>query len=122
MGDITHRRSDQPAEEVIAQTPLAQQRVARGESVALEVSGGPDYGILIDTTGRKTLFTTVKLVVPAGDSFQQVRISLRDELGTETIYQRIHEPGDEIALDFQVTPGVQVRVHLDDKLIFEKSL
>lgn len=122
VGDITHRRSEQPVGEVIAQTPLAQQSVARGESVALEVSGGPDYGMLIDGTGHKTLCRTVKMVVPAGDDFQEVEISLRDRFGTETIYDRIHEPGDEVAVDFQASAGTQVRVYLDEKLVFEKRL
>lgn len=122
VGDITRRRSDRPAGEVIAQRPLARQKVTRGEAVALEVSGGAEYAMLVDTTGNKTFFRQVSVVVPAGESFQQVRITLRDEAGTETLYDRIHEPGHEVAVDFQAVPGAQVRVYLDDKLVFEKRL
>ncbi len=122
VGDITRRCSDQPAEEVIAQTPPAHQSLARGESVALEVSGGPEYGLVVDVTGHKTLFRRIKVVMPAGDSFQDVRMTLGDEQGIETIYDRIHESGDEITVDLQAAIGAQLRVYIDDKVVFEKRL
>ena len=122
VGEITYRRSDQPVGEVVAQSPLAGQKATRGESVDLQVSGGPDYGVLVDEAGHKTLFKRVKVVVPAGEPFQQVQISLHDQRGTEIIYDRIHEPGDEITLEVQARPGSRIIVYLDRKRVFEKRL
>ncbi len=122
VGDITRRRSDRPVDEVIGQRPLGGQKVDRDESVALEVSGGADYAMVVDATGHKTLFRRVSVVVPAGESFQEVRIILRDKVSKETVYDRIHEPGDKVAVALQATSGGQVQVYLDDKLVFEKRL
>ena len=121
-GNITQRQSDRPLGEVIRQSPETGHKAARGEAVDLVVSGGPDHARLVDSTGREVLFRRIRVIVPAGDPFQEVEVSLHDRRGAETIYDRIHRPGDEIPIDIRAGPGTRVKVRIDRKLVFEKRL
>ncbi len=122
LGNMSHQRSDRPEGEILAQSPLGGQSIARGQAVSVTISGGPNYGMVVSEDGRKILFRTVKTVVPAGEAFQQVEIRLHDESGTRTIYDQIHQPGEEIAVDFQAYPGTQVTIYIEDQLVFERRL
>ncbi len=122
LGNMSRQRSDQPEGEILAQSPLGGQSITRGQAVSVTISGGPDYGIVVGEDGRNILFRTVEMVVPTGEAFQQVEVRLHDESGTRTIYDQIHQPGEEIAVDFQAYPGTQVTIYIEDQLVFETRL
>ena len=122
LGKISRQRSDRPEGEILAQSPSGGQSLARGQAVSVTISAGADYGVIVGEDGRKILFRTVTAVVAAGEAFQRVEIFLHDDSGTETICDQIHQPGDQIAVDFQASPGTRVTVHIEDQLVFERHL
>ncbi len=117
VGRVTRRRSDQPAGQVISQKPTVGRKLARGEKVNLVVSGGPNFGQLLLADGEVLLLRRLRVVVPVGPIVQRVRITLTGRQQVETIYDRIHRPGDEISVDLTAAPGDYVDVYIEDQRV-----
>jgi len=117
VGQVTRRHSDQPAGQVVSQEPAAGRKLARSEKVGLVVSGGPNFGQLVGPDGEVLLLRRLRVVVPVGPIVQRVRITLTGGQQVRTIYDRIHRPGDEIAVDLTGTPGDRVDVYIEDQRV-----
>lgn len=116
-GQVTRRHSDQPAGQIVGQKPAAGRKLARGEKVGLVVSGGPNFGQLVGPDGEVLLLRQLRVVVPVGPIVQRVRITLTGGQQVKTIYDRIHRPGDEIAVDLTGAPGDRVEVYIEDQRV-----
>ncbi len=116
-GQVTRRHSDQPVGQVVSQKPAAGRKLTRGENVDLVVSGGPNFGRLLGPAGEVLLLRRLRVVVPVGPIVQRVRITLTGSEPVETIYDRIHRPGDEISVDLTAAPGDCVDVYIEDQRV-----
>jgi len=117
VGQVTRRHSDEPTDQVVSQQPAEGRTLARGEKVDLVVSGGPNFGQLLGPDGEVLLLRRVRVVVPVGPIVQRVRITLTGGQQVRTIYDRIHRPGDEIAVDLTGVPGDRVDVYIEDQRV-----
>jgi len=117
VGQVTRRHSDKPAGQVIEQRPAAGRKLTRGEKVDLVVSGGLHFGQLLGPDGEVLLLRRLRVVVPVGPIVQRVRITLTGRQQVETIYDRIHRPGDEILVDLTAAPGDYVDVYIEDQRV-----
>ncbi len=117
VGRVTRRHSDQPEDRVISQEPIGGRKLAQGEKVNLIVSGGPNFGQLLGPDGEVLLLRRLRVVVPVGPIVQRVRITLTGGQQVRTVYDRIHRPGDEIAVDLTGAPGDRVEVYIEDQCV-----
>ena len=117
LGQTLGQHSDKAVDTVLSQTPAAGEKLPREAEVTLTVSGGPDFGKLTDPEGHTVLLRRLRLVVPGGADSQQVRVALEHAGESETIYDRIHQPGDELLVDFTAAPGDRLKISLEDRVI-----
>ncbi|MFW6437628.1 MAG: PASTA domain-containing protein [Armatimonadota bacterium] len=122
------RRSNMPEGEIVEQDPPPTRKIAQGERVVVETSGGPEYG-MVEVPGedegdepRRLLFRRIEIVVPRGDALQ--RVEVREGYGDdlETAYDRLHRPGDRVKLDTYGRPGKQIRVSIEGEQVFKTEL
>lgn len=110
-------------DQVVEQDPAPGKVVGRGETVALVLSGGPTYGAWTDPDGIKHLFRRCRISVPGPEPVIRVRLVTRDAGTDETsVYDRVHQPGDEISVDVVGTPGTRVRLYIGDVMTYETRL
>jgi hypothetical protein len=83
---------------VVDQNPKPGTRLTRNSEVAVRVSMGPKP---VSTTHaeepkapNEQRATEVQIVVPPGASLQEVKIVVRDDKGTRTVYRGYHQPGE----------------------------
>lgn len=117
--------SDVAEGEIVQQEPPPDRKIAQGQRVVVQTSGGPEFGMIEvsadddDEEPKRVVFRRVVIVVPRGDALQrvQVREGYGDDL--ETTYDRLHRPGDRIKLDTYGRPGKQVRVTIEGEEVFK---
>ncbi len=117
VGQVTRRHSDRPAGQVVGQEPAVGRKLARGEKVKLVVSGGPNFGQLLGPAGEVLLLRRLRVVVPVGPIVQRVRITITGGQQVRTIYDRIHRPADEIAVDLTGASGDRVEVYIENQRV-----
>jgi len=122
VGVVSQRASTAPAGQVLEQYPRAGKVAARGESVNLVASGGKSFGVWEDPGGRLHVFRRVRVTVPEPEPVQRVRVVSSYHGRKTSVYDRVHQPGDEVVVDVSGRPGSKVQVFLRDKLVFEAEL
>ncbi len=89
-----------PAGYVIDQNPKAGARLVRNSEVAVRVSLGvkptSTSGAEQPSVPNEERVTEVQIVVPPGASLQEVKIVVRDDKGTRTVYRGYHQPGEVV--------------------------
>lgn len=120
-------RSSAPEGEVVQQDPPPGNRVAQGEAVSVQTSGGADYGVVEitdedDGEVKRALFRRVEIIVPQGEALQ--RVEVREGYGDDidVTYDRLHRPGDRVRLDTWGRPGKQIRVLIEGEQVFKTQL
>lgn len=121
-------RSGAPEGEIVQQDPSSGYKIAQGQRVLAQVSGGPEFGVVeapADEEGADPLrmvFRRVEIVVPRGDALQ--RVVVREGYGDtlDVSYDRLHRPGDRIKLDTYGRPGKQIRVVIEGDEVFKTQL
>ncbi len=114
-----------PVGYVVGQAPNPGERVPRNMGVNLSVSKGPaplvtevEPSVPPDT--ERTM--DVQFVVPPGAGLQEVRIAVQDATGERTVYNLIHEPGDEITKTVSGRgPRITVRVYVSGEVMQERT-
>lgn len=108
---------------VISQIPNPATRVERGTRVRLTVSSGPPADLPpVERPPRRggNFIYNLRIVMPANDAPIFVRVEMTDERDTRTIYEREHEPGDEIRLSEEgVGPEAVFRIFFNGELVRE---
>ncbi len=122
VGTVSWRSSRARVGRVIEQNPRPGKVVARDQAVDIIISGGPRFGTWQDPAGQVYLFRRIRVTVPEPEPVQRVHITTTYRGQTTTIYDRIHQPGDEVVVDMYGRPGTRVRVFIRDRLVFEKRL
>lgn len=119
-------RSSAPKGEIVRQNPAPGERVARGESVYVQVSGGPQFGQLEVPRGdgetAVAYFRTLKITVPAGDPLQRVRILEGYDEPLEVTYDRLHRPGDTIEFETWGREGKRIEVRIEGERVYRTQL
>lgn len=121
-------RSDMPEGEIVAQNPPPTRKIAQGERVVVQTSGGSSFGVIEvpaedeDAEARRMVFRRIEVIVPRGDALQRVRVreGYGDDL--ETSYDRLHRPGDRIKLDTYGRPGKHIQVSIEGEQVFKTQL
>ncbi|MEN6345770.1 MAG: PASTA domain-containing protein [Armatimonadia bacterium] len=123
IGDVRRKASDVPVDEVLSQDPEAGSQVERGHGIVLTVSGGRDFGRIVDPDGTTWLYRRVRVAVPRGAPLQRVQVILHDSDGNDdTVYDRVHRPGDAVSVDLIGRSGWRVEVLVTDKQVFSERL
>lgn len=121
-------QSGSPEGEIVRQDPPPGRKIAQGQRVMAQVSGGPEFGVVEvvgdeeDAEPQRMVFRRVEIIVPRGDALQRVvvREGHGDEL--ETTYDRLHRPGDRVKLDTYGRPGMQIKVLIEGDEVFKTQL
>lgn len=123
IGEVRREASDVPVDQVLGQDPGAGSQVERGHGIILTVSGGQDFGRVVDPDGTTWLYRRVRVTVPRGAPLQRVQVILHDSDGNDdTIYDRVHRPGDAVSVDLIGRSGWRVEVLVTDKQVFSERL
>ena len=122
VGKISRVASGDPIDTVLLQTPSAGQVVSRDSEVRLQVSGGENYGAWTTPGGRRWVFKNLKVVVPVGKELQSLRVVLDDGDEEETVLDELRRPGEVVTLDIRGRRGTQVKIHLEEKKVFQQEL
>jgi len=115
-GKVTEEPSrKQKAGRVIRQVPSAGTSVRRGKTVDLVVSTGPPSER--EAGPAEFRYGLVSIVVPEGEISQRVRVAVVQAGKREqTVYDRVHRPGNRIEVPVGGEGDFRVRVYLDEKL------
>jgi beta-lactam-binding protein with PASTA domain len=122
VAEIRRKASRRAADEVLEQKPGAGERVDRQQGVVLVASGGPDFGRLPAKEGPDWVFRRLAVTVPQGRPLQRVEVRLRKPSGDETVYDRVHRPGDKVSVNVTGRVGWRVRVSLSGEQVMDSSL
>jgi len=68
---------------------------------------------------RGQLRTVVHVVVPEGEAGQRVRVVVIDEAGVRTVYEKQHDPGDQVDIVVLSRGYTIIQVYLDNTLVQE---
>ena len=68
---------------------------------------------------RGQLRTVVRVVVPEGEAGQRVRVVVIDEAGVRTVYEKQHDPGDQVDIVVLSRGYTIIQVYLDNTLVQE---
>ncbi len=119
-------RSSAPLGEIVRQNPSAGERVARGERVSVQVSGGPRFGLIEvereDGETVRVFFRRIRIVIPRGDPLQRVQVREGYGGNLTTTYDRLHRPGDHIDFDTSGRAGKQIEVSIEGERVFRTQL
>lgn len=101
--------------QIISQSPGAGEQVAEGTAVKVNVSNGP---------GPSSREAIVKVKVPKNDDNapRTVKITVDDIRGSNDVYIRNHNPGDQVVETVRYWGRATIRVYIDDKQVEEKVL
>ncbi len=120
------RRSPAPTGEIVEQDPAAEEQVGRGAEVRVVVSGGEDYGTIRAVTPegeeRDVLFRSIKIVVPAGDPIQRVKVLEGYRGQMRTTYDRLHRPGEHVTVNTHGFEGKRIEVQIEGETVYETRL
>lgn len=109
---------------VVDQNPKPGSRLTRNSEVAVRVSMGPKP----ESTTRaeepnapnEQHATEVQLVVPPGASLQEVKIVVRDDRGSRTVYRGYHQPGEVVTRTVQ-GEGTEATVEVYDSGVLAET-
>jgi len=121
-------RSGSPEGEIVRQDPPPGRKIAQGQRVTVQVSGGSEFGVVEvqsdanDGETQQMVFRKLEIIVPRGDALQRVvvREGYGDDL--ETTYDRLHRPGDCVKIDTHGRPGKQIKVLIEGDEVFKTQL
>ena len=68
---------------------------------------------------RGQLRTVVRVVVPEGEAGQRVRVVVIDEAGVRTVYEKQHDPGDQVDIVVLSRGYTIIQVYVDNTLVQE---
>ena len=68
---------------------------------------------------RGQLRTVVRVVVPEGEAGQRVRVVVIDEAGVRTVYEKQHDPGDQVDVVVLSRGYTIIQVYVDNTLVQE---
>ena len=68
---------------------------------------------------RGQLRTVVHVVVPEGEAGQRVRVVVIDEAGVRTVYEKQHDPGDQVDIVVLSRGYTIIQVYIDNTLVQE---
>ena len=68
---------------------------------------------------RVQLRTVVHVVVPEGEAGQRVRVVVIDEAGVRTVYEKQHDPGDQVDIVVLSRGYTIIQVYVDNTLVQE---
>jgi len=68
---------------------------------------------------RGQLRTVVHVVVPEGEAGQRVRVVVIDEAGVRTVYEKQHDPGDQVDIVVLSRGYTIIQVYVDNTLVQE---
>lgn len=130
VGDVAYVVDKEiPFGQVIAQSPPANTRVAKGTTVYLKVSIGPPTREAVPSSTEalpspmETKKAIVRFTVPQGAENRHVVIEVQDDIGTHIVYDEHHKPGDMIDQQVEGTGReIVVRVYIDDQLAKEETI
>lgn len=131
VGDVAYVVDKEiPFGQVIAQSPPANTRVAKGTTVYLKVSIGPPTREATPPSSTEappspmeTKKAIVRFTVPQGAENRHVVIEVEDDMGTHIVYDEYHKPGDMIDQQVEGTGReIVVRVYIDDQLAKEETI
>jgi len=121
-------RSGSPEGEIVHQDPPAGRKIAQGQRVMAQVSGGPEFGVVEvegddeDGEPQRMVFRRVEVIVPRGDALQRVVVREGYDDDLETTYDRLRRPGDRVKLDTYGRPGKQIKVLIEGDEVFKTQL
>lgn len=120
--EILRRSSTRESGEVIEQQPKPGGKLERGTGVVLTVSGGRRFGRLAAAEGRDYVFKRVAAVVPRGKALQRVQITVEKPGGADTVYDRVHRPGDKVGVNISGREGWGVKVSIAGERVLSTTL
>jgi len=121
VGEEERRRSDEPADIVLAQDPAAKKTLPRKTKVNLVVSGGKRFDEYA-AGDVEYLFRRLRIVVAQGKALQLVQVDVSGDDMEKSFYERLCRPGEVVRVDFYGPRGSRVRVHIEDEPVFSARL
>lgn len=122
VGEVWSKRSDEKVGTVVSQSTSPRAKVAAGTRINLQVSGGPDFGVIHVPGQPDHVFRTVILRMPDDGVQHHVLVKL-DHNGTEqVVHDRMYPPKERAEIDISGEVGDEVIVELDDRTILMKRL
>jgi len=122
VGGVWKRRSKYEADTIVGQEPSPGTKVPPGSVVDLEISGGPEFGIIHVPGDGDRLFRAVMIQVPADSGYHHVVVEKAHEGVVETVHDQVHPGGENVEVDVVVEPGDRIRVYVDDRSVLDRTL
>ncbi len=122
IGQVWKKRSAYAADTIVGQEPSAGTKLQPGSSVDLEVSGGPEYGVLHVPGDGDRLFRAVVVQLPSDGAYHRLVVEKRRGDILEAIHDRLHAPGESVQVDFYGEPGDGISVYLDERRVLDRTL
>lgn len=122
VGEVWKRRSRYEADTIVGQEPSAGTKIPPGSAVDLELSGGPEFGVIHVPGNGDRLFRAVMIQVPADAGYHHVVVEKTHEGAVETLHDQLHAPGETVQVDVVAEPGDGVRVYIDDRRVLDRTL
>ncbi|MFW5998694.1 MAG: Stk1 family PASTA domain-containing Ser/Thr kinase [Halanaerobiaceae bacterium] len=115
-GDISEESSSRFKEgQVVSQEYEAGEEVPENERIDFTVSSG------LSSAGEYEVHTrTINFEVFGFDS-QEVRIIVEDINGEEEVYNKVHEPGDQVSETVNSVGPTSYKIYIDNELIHEQN-
>ncbi|MBU0607879.1 MAG: PASTA domain-containing protein [Armatimonadetes bacterium] len=121
VGEEERRRSDEPADIILAQDPAPGKQLPRKAKVNLVISGGKTFDEY--SAGDHTyLFRTLKVIVAQGKALQLVQVDVSGDDEDKSFYERLCRPGEVVRVDLYGRRGARVRVRIEDETVFSARL
>ncbi|MCX7599543.1 MAG: PASTA domain-containing protein [Armatimonadetes bacterium] len=122
VGEVWKRRSRYEAGTIVSQEPSPGTKVPPGSAVDLELSGGPEFGVIHVPGDGDKLFRAVVIRVPADSGYHHVVVEKIHEGAAETLHDQIHAPGETVQVDVVAEPGDRMRVYIDERRVLDRTL
>lgn len=112
--DVIHQSSTQYLRgQIVTQFPGPGEMVVEGTSIKVNVSSGP---------GPSPRDARVSIQVPNDGKAHLVKITVADVRGTNTVYVRNHNPGDQVVEEIRYWGRATIAVYIDDNKIKDQTL
>ncbi|MCL6476982.1 MAG: Stk1 family PASTA domain-containing Ser/Thr kinase [Peptococcaceae bacterium] len=113
-GDIIYQYSaDYLRGQIVSQFPAAGETVNEGTKIRVNVSSGP---------GPPARDADVIVPIPKDGKTHEVKITVTDVRGTNPVYIRNHNPGDQVVEKVRYWGRATLRVYLDGNEIYKEVL
>lgn len=122
LGEVWKRRSRYKADTIVGQEPSPGTKVPPGTVVDLELSGGPEFGVIHIPGDGDRLFRAVMIQVPADEGYHHVVVEKTHEGVVETVHDQLHPSGETVQVDVVAEPGDRIRVYMDDRRVLDRTL